>query len=381
MGDTGDGIGDIFTGGVVAQAVEREQGGVSHDAHDGAGGTCLNCGAVRVGGFCHECGQAGHVHRNIMALGHDILHGVFHFEGRIWQTLPLLALHPGQLTRRYVHGERSKFVSPMALFLFSVFLLAAAVNRIGMPDVASAAQGLAKAKEQMSDATDKAQDKLDDLNEKRSDRLGDDPKANVADLDKQIAQATGEIAALKAASSRIPSDAKGAARVGQIKAAGQTVNFDVADGVRNLDVNTGSPSIDKQLNHVKQNPELYAYKLQSASYKFSWALIPISVPFIWLLFFWRRDVGLYDHAIFAFHSLSFMTLLAVGLIGLYLIGVRPAWLWLALFVVPPIHMYKQLRGAYLIGRWGAAWRTGTLLLMTTITSLLFFTLLLFLEAQ
>lgn len=47
----------------------------------------------------------------------------FHFEGKLWATLPLLALRPGELTRRYVHGERASFVSPMALFLFSVFML------------------------------------------------------------------------------------------------------------------------------------------------------------------------------------------------------------------------------------------------------------------
>ena len=96
---------------------------------------------------------------------------------------------------------------------------------------------------------------------------------------------------------------------------------------------------------------------------------------------WRRDVGMYDHAIFAFHSLSFMTLLVVGLIGLDLIGVASAWLWLALILVPPIHMYKHVKGAYLVGRFGAAWRTAALLLVTSITSVLFFILLLWLEAN
>jgi hypothetical protein len=56
-------------------------------------------------------------------LGHDILHGVFHFEGKMWRTLPELFFHPGRLTRRYIDGERAKFVSPMALYLFTVFLM------------------------------------------------------------------------------------------------------------------------------------------------------------------------------------------------------------------------------------------------------------------
>ena len=31
------------------------------------------------------------MHRTLGAFFHDLLHGVFHFEGRIWRTLPLLA--------------------------------------------------------------------------------------------------------------------------------------------------------------------------------------------------------------------------------------------------------------------------------------------------
>jgi hypothetical protein len=377
MNDAAEGIGDILTGGIVAREVEGATGAHGHGAEEGAGGACLNCGTIRTGPFCQQCGQSGHIHRNVAALGHDILHGVFHFEGKFWKTLPLLAFHPGDLTRRYIHGERARFVSPMALFLFSVFLLFAAVNRISTPDVAGASQGLAKAHSQLSDEAEKAQERLDDLQEKRKDALDDNPKADVGPIDKQIADARQEVAALAKAktyvpaklsdvSTRVPADVPGSRAIGKL-----------TEGK----VDTGSAALDTQINHVRENPALYAYKLKMASYKFSWALIPISVPFIWLLFFWRRDVGLYDHAIFAIHSLSFMTLLVVALIALYLVGVSQAWLWMALLIVPPIHMYRQLKAAYGIGRFGALWRTPTLLLMTSMTSILFFLLLLWLEAE
>jgi hypothetical protein len=392
MGETADGIGDILTGGIFARTLDRVRGGgaAGHGGLDGAGGTCLNCGAVRAGGFCQDCGQSGHVHRTMMSLGHDIAHGVFHFEGRIWQTVPMLALHPGQLTRRYVHGERAKFVSPMALFLFSVFLLFAAITRISMPDVAGAAQGMAKAKAQMADEFEKTNDKLDDLKEKKADRLDDDPKADTRDLDKQIQQTQQEAAVLKSVAARFPGS-DSVAKPPTAPPPGIMANPgvpDLSDVAKSAGLSDGDgkfttsiPGLDRQISMVNANRALFVYKLESAASKFSWALIPISLPFIWLLFFWRRDVGLYDHAIFAFHSLSFMTLLVVGLIGLDLIGVRQAWLWLALIFVPPIHMYKHLRGAYLVGRTGAAWRTGALLLMTSITSVLFFILLLWLEAS
>ena len=64
------------------------------------------------------------------AFVHDLLHGVFHFEGKIWRTLPLLAWRPGELTRRYIDGERARFVSPIALFLFIVFLMFAVIGAL-----------------------------------------------------------------------------------------------------------------------------------------------------------------------------------------------------------------------------------------------------------
>ncbi|HEY0316359.1 MAG TPA: DUF3667 domain-containing protein [Sphingomonas sp.] len=371
MGGAADGIGDILTGGIVAREVDR--GGVAtgeagHDAHEGAGGICLNCGAVRSGPFCQQCGQSGHVHRSVVALGHDILHGVFHFEGKFWNTLPMLAWHPGDLTRRYVHGERARFVTPMAMFLFSVFLLFAAVNRLTMPDVSGAAAGMAKAKVEVSKAARQSAQNLADLEKRRTAKLAADPKADTTALDKKIQSEQADIATMSKIAVNLPA---------------QGADGDGKDGVSSALEATHSdiPWVDRQFKSIAENRSLYAYKLKMASYKYSWALIPISLPFIWLLFFWRRDVGMYDHAIFAVHSLSFMTLLAVGLIGLYMIGVPQAWLWLAWLCIPPVHIYKHLKYAYGLGRFGATWRTFTLLTMTTITSLIFFLMLLWLEAE
>ncbi len=125
MDDAVESIGTLATGAIIAREVDRTHApGHTHETE------CLNCGTPLVGEFCSNCGQAAHVHRTAIALLHDIAHGVFHFEGRIWNTLPMLAIRPGELTRRYVHGERAKFVSPMALFLFSVFLMFAVTSSI-----------------------------------------------------------------------------------------------------------------------------------------------------------------------------------------------------------------------------------------------------------
>src|SRR5690606_39095357 len=89
------------------------------------------CGSPLVSSTSHSCGQRGHVHKTLGAFFHDLLHGVLHFEGKIWRTLPILVWRPGQLTREYIDGRRATYVSPIALFLFTIFLLFATFSAMG----------------------------------------------------------------------------------------------------------------------------------------------------------------------------------------------------------------------------------------------------------
>lgn len=74
-GDIGA-AGNFATGMLVARAVEPHAGESVFRTHVQL---CLNCGTALRGDFCHACGQAGHVHRTLVSIGHDLLHGVFHF--------------------------------------------------------------------------------------------------------------------------------------------------------------------------------------------------------------------------------------------------------------------------------------------------------------
>ena len=85
-------------------------------------------------------------------------------------------------------------------------------------------------------------------------------------------------------------------------------------------------------------------EVQDAASKFSWLLIPFSVPFLWLLFPLRRRYRLYDHTVFVTYSLSFMMILVIA--GGLLVAAGCTSLASMLFFVPPIHMYRQLKGAY-----------------------------------
>jgi hypothetical protein len=93
-----EGVGEAVTGSMLARAVEPDAG--EHGGNEP--GNCLNCGGALEGPYCHQCGQPGHVHRTLMAFWHDLAHGVLHFEGKIWRTLPMLAWRPGALTRRSI---------------------------------------------------------------------------------------------------------------------------------------------------------------------------------------------------------------------------------------------------------------------------------------
>ena len=315
-------VADAVTGGVLGRAVEPDAGEPDGHTHEK---NCLNCGAELTGPFCHQCGQHAHVHRTLSAFFHDFLHGVLHFEGKIWRTLPLLAWKPGELTRRYIDGQRASFVSPIALFLFCVFLTFAVIgltsSAIDMAGISADAQ-----KELVKD-----QRKLTVLETQRATLAkAGQPTAKV---DRKIADVKGEMAALQAV------------KEGKIDAATFKIQNEFLGG------------LDEGLGEAAKNPELLFYKIKTNAYKFSWALIPISVPFVWLLFPFNRRFRWYDHTVFVTYSLCFMMLLLS--VGSIIALVSQSVASIAWFV-PPIHMYRQLRGAYGVSRWGAIWRASML---------------------
>jgi len=385
MSGEGDAAGDVLTGAIIASAIEGAAGKPGPEAH----GKCLNCGAEVNGAYCAACGQRVHLHRSLVHLGHDILHGVFHFEGKMWRTIPELFFHPGRLTRRYIDGERAKFVSPMALYLFTVFLMFAVFSFTTSKIFDSAKESVAgdvveqwkenneEAKEKTGDRIEAVQDQLKEKDlspEKRAElerKLSDLQSAQVV----MDALAKGDWDALKSLEANEQAkqaieEAKSKAQAGAAKANDQG----------NTDINVGWPALQQRLEHgareLKENPSLAFYKLKIASYKYSWALIPLSVPFMWILFFWRRDIHLYDHAIFVTYSISFMMMFLIVLTLAAAFGISGAIWGTALGIIPPLHLYKQLRYAYGLSRFGAFLRLFLLSISISIVLVFFFVLLL-----
>jgi hypothetical protein len=280
VSDLGESIGTVIEGGLLGRAVEPGTGKTA--GQDATQIDCSNCGFAYHGHFCPNCGQKAHVHRSLAAIGHDIMHGVLHLDGKLWATLSLLIFKPGALTRRFISGERAKFVSPMAMFLFTVFAMFAVFQMVGI-----------------SAPTD------------------------------------------------LPSD----------------------NGTSN---STGLVWLDEHVvKKWKKNPGLMLYKLQSNGYKFSWLLILLSTPFVWLVFAWRRKFKAYDHAVFVTYSLSFMSLLFIAISILSTVPGGAGWAAGLFMIAAPLHLYKQLRYAYGLTRFSALWRFFVLLFCTQIVITIF----------
>ena len=410
-------LADVVTGAAIARAVEPSAG----EGHS-SGNYCLNCKTSLIGNHCHGCGQKAKVHRTLSAFWQDLVHSVFHFDGKIWHTLPLLAFKPGQLTRRYVHGERARFVSPLALFLFCVFLTYAVVSR-ALPTYAEIDAPVSAAEAAKELASDRAEilDSIKDLEQKKAEAIAKNlPYAwmdgeilrvrtalkelestavtemrhraitenklaiELRRANSAVATLEGQLAAARKAgqpTQKLEDDLQ-SARTGvklmQVAAGLLKKNGGEVDSGWNFTglKFRGSNQLNALVKHAMENPQLVAYKLQSSAYKFSWALIPISVPFVWLLFFWRRQFKMFDHAVFVTYSLCFMmVLMSIGVL-MWRFPAISGSATAAMVLLPPVHMFFQLKGAYGLTKFGALWRA---LLLTTfaVTALFLFAALIF----
>lgn len=333
--------GEIVTGGLIAAALEPEHGRAGLPGH----GNCLNCGAALGRAYCPECGQSAHIHKSVGAIWHDLLHNVLHADGKLFRTLPELALRPGRLTRRYIDGERAKFISPLGLFLFSALLLYATYSIFGD-------KGEAGSRMSAQAAAEKLRDEAQDADERVADLQQDLKKpglsaARRAQLQQRLAQARASRDELARAASANAAAAK----------------------------QGGSAATLGPLEKMQADREFVSYRLKANAYKFSWALILISTPMVWLLFAWKRRFGLYDHSVFVTYSIAFMSLLfsiwtvATGLgigNGVALVGLMIYGLW---------HMYAQLKGTYELGTTSALWRVSLLYGIAATAGGMFFALI------
>lgn len=361
MSDIGEGLGSAVEGAMAARVVEPKAGeagkggsGVGKDGHTHEA-NCLNCGTALIGNHCHECGQRAHIHRSLGAFFHDLLHGVLHFEGKFWRTMPVLIWRPGRLTREYIDGKRARYLSPIALFLFTVFVSFALWSALGgFGEIENPIDTASQ--EEIGASTEMLRDEVRRLEQQRDAAIA--AGEPVDDLDVQIisAQSRADLLETLAGDDEIAPQA-------------EEVRLPVEVSTTDNAPENFATWLEGAWSDAKTNPKLLLYRLQTNAYKLSWLLIPLSLPFMWLLFPFSRRFRLYDHTVFVTYSISFMTMLVVlASMGSYL---GAPWVTVPALLYAPFHIYRQLRGTYALGRLSALVRLIPLTIFAQIALLQF----------
>lgn len=105
------------------------------DTHQHAG-FCKNCDAATTGNYCHQCGQATHLHvPSAREFLHEFIAHYVAIEGKLWRSLKLLLFKPGFLSREYIEGRRVRYIEPLRLYLSFSIIFFALFKTVGLQDI------------------------------------------------------------------------------------------------------------------------------------------------------------------------------------------------------------------------------------------------------
>jgi hypothetical protein len=273
-----------------------------------AGTPCANCATPLMGPWCHACGQlAEDFHRSWVKLIGESIEGVFHFDGRVWRTLPDLVRRPGRLTRLYLEGHRAPQIPPLRLFLV-VLLLLFFVGSFGAGETVNAPPTPAP--------------------------VTPAQKVSAGPVTVQVYKVKSRSVSLASALAALTPEQRA-----EIKR--QLANIKVRFGT-DYDV-PATIWLQDRVNQVIDRPEEYQLILESWSERFAFLMLPLSALLLGVLFIFQRRFYIFDHLIFSMHSLSFFGLLiSIYMIAAKLFGDWAGWLLLA----PPVHLFVHMRGVY-----------------------------------
>lgn len=282
--------------------------------HAASKGTpCANCGAVLVGPWCHDCGQLGEdFHRSWPRLAAESLEGLLHVDGRLWRTLPDLALRPARLTRVYLEGHRAPQIPPLRLFLVVLLLVFFLGSLRGGHDSLFGPPRKPPAEAKVANQ------------HVRFVYVGD-PAHGMSDAQK--AQLKAQLSDIK-------------------------VGWNGSDPA-------ASAWLRDRLYRVIDNPEAFKLILESWSERFAFLMLPIAALLLSLLYVFQRRFFLFDHLIFSMHSLSFVGLLfsAATLLSMLVGGFAGL-----LYFAAPVHLFVHMRGVYGSSAFGTLLRMALLFL-------------------
>lgn len=292
---------------ILGNSGRRDPAG-QHLSDAEAHGVCANCDAQLTGPYCAECGQKAHLHHRLRDLIVEGVESIAHFDGRLWRTLPLLASNPGRLSREWRAGRRVRYIQPLHLFLFAIFLFFTLPQLTGR-------------------------------------HLINLPSAD--SIERNDTEAARIIEETEA----------------QLRADGVTIDID--------EITAGERKFDSFVRDKLDNSEYYSYKIETLSYKLSFLLAPLSMAILALLMLFRRGFNFYDHGVVSLYGMGFAVLTAttynvlswiLAAMGLHFMG----WVPVLLLVGLQVHAVFHLKGAYSLS-WPGAIIRGWLLGVMTLT--------------
>ena len=253
------------------------------------GTPCANCATPLQGPWCHECGQLGEdFHRSTMKLIAEAFEGILHLDGRMWTTLPDLFRHPARLTKAYLEGHRAPQIPPLRLFLV-VLLLVFFAGSVG----------------------------------------GHEPSVITTTTDDH-----GKILASKTRTLETLTPEERA------KAEAEINKIHVNIGGEN---SAASSWLKPRLVKALEDPERFKLVLEQWSERFAFLMLPLATGLLSLLFVFQRRFFVFDHTIFALHSLSAVGVMIAISNGFQMVtgGVSGVVLLAA-----PVHLFFHMRGVY-----------------------------------
>lgn len=375
------------------------------------GKPCANCGTPLEGWWCHVCGQnADTHHRSILHLTWEAIEGMFHLDGRLAQTLPLLFFRPGVLAKDLMEGRIVRHAPPFRTFLVALLLFIfaaefaihkaqhnlehaweARAERMKTPEGRKAeAERLrnqatvakAEALKALAENRDEAIQDKDATPQKAQADYAQAEKIVVQQYDKAMARAekieTDPEAAIKSAEE---SGSMGKAAADQVRALDISGGNEVKVNVK-ADVGKGS-AVDpawfkEQLAKALESPEYYFTLMFGWAHRLAVLLLPILGLSLTLVYVNRRQFYVYEHLLVATNLLSFAFLTnALGLVLPWSVG---KYWYLLLMFWTPVNLFQTLRGGYGSTVVGAVFKTAVVWFVsvtaftTLLVALLFLTL-------